>query len=546
MKKYLVFCLFIFLCIFPFKVYGEELSQRVILIFNEEIDYPLLDDPSIEIHHIFEDLHAVSATIPAIKKQELSKSPSIKCIEEDPVVEVNSQTPNWGYQTINSQLPKSDRLTGQGVKIGIIDTGINLNHPDLKVSGGKSFVAGVSSYTDDFGHGTHVAGIIAAQDNGFGIVGIAPDAQIYAVKVLNNSGTGNQSDVVAGINWAVEQQMDILNLSITSPQGSYLLEEALQKAYDQGVLIVAASGNYLTSTLDRDGDVLFPARYPTVLAVGSVNRNLERSTFSYIGQDLEFVAPGEDILSTYIGTGTEEYSSLTGTSMATPFVAGVAALYKQEFPLFNNVEIRSLMQKSAKDLGERGKDIYYGHGLIQPPSISSIFPDVLGQKWYTDEIEYLYKNRIVKGYPDGNFRLLDSVTRAEAVTMLGRALKLSGEQSNTVFIDVPFEHYASGYVNNATNDNVIEGLPDGTFQPLSPITRGDVAVILQRAFEYPNVSDKYYSDVTEGNYYDEAINAMAAQNISNGYPDGTFKPDQNISRVEFSVLLSKAMQQRAN
>ena len=377
-------------------------------------------------------------------------------------------------------------------------------------------------------------------------MGIAPDAQIYAVKVLNNSGTGNQSDVVAGINWAVEQQMDILNLSITSPYGSYLLEEALQKAYDQGVLIVAASGNYLTSILDRNGDVLFPARYPTVLAVGSVNRNLERSTFSYIGQDLEFVAPGEDILSTYIGTGTEEYSSLTGTSMATPFVAGVAALYKQEFPLFNNGEIRSLMQKSAKDLGEWGKDIYYGYGLIQSPSISSIFPDVLDQKWYTDEIKYLYKNRIVKGYPDGNFRLLDSVTRAEAVTMLGRALKLSGEQSNTVFIDVPFEHYASGYVNSATNHNVIEGLPDGTFQPLSPITRGDVAVILQRAFEYPNVSEKYYSDVTEGNYYDEAINAMAAQNISNGYPDGTFKPDQNISRVEFSVLLSKAMQQRAN
>ena len=125
--------------------------------------------------------------------------------------------------------------------------------------------------------------------------------------------------------------------------------------------------------------------------------------------------------------------------MATPFVAGVAALYKQEFPLFSNGEIRNLMQKSAKDLGERGKDIYYGYGLIQSPSISRIFPDVMDHTWYTEEIKYLYKNRIVKGYPDGNFHLLDSVTRAEAVTMLGRALKLSGEQSNTVFLDVPFE-----------------------------------------------------------------------------------------------------------
>ena len=539
MKKYLVLYLLVFLSIFPFKVYGEEGSQRVILIFKDEIEYDLLEDPSFDIHHVFEDLHAVSATIPISKKKELSTHSSIKFIEEDPIVKVDSQTSNLGYRELNVEAIKNTGLTGKGVKIGILDTGININHPDLHISGGHSFVEGVSSFNDDYGHGSHVAGIISAQDNEIGIVGVAPEAEIYAVKVLGNNGEGRQSDVVAGINWAIEQKMNIINLSITSPYGSPLLQEALQKAFDQGIIVVAASGNTLTPLLDNT-DVLFPARYPTVIAVGSVDNDFKRSTFSYFGSSLDFVAPGENILSTYFGSG-EEYESMTGTSMAAPFVTGIAALYKQEFPFLNNSEIQNFMQRSAKDLGEKGKDVYYGYGLIQAPSISSIFPDVISDTWYSEEIKFLYQKRVVKGYPDGNFHPLDSVTRAEAVTMLGGALNLSGEQSSTLFSDVPFEHFASGYINSATSNKIIIGYPDGTFKPQSPITRGDVAVILQSAYHYPNVSENYYSDVNNASYYEDAINSLAAQNISNGYPDGTFKPDLNISRVEFSVLLANAM-----
>ena len=348
MKKYLVLFLFVFLSIFPFKVYGEEASQRVILIFNDEIEYNLLDDPSVEIHHVFEDLHAVSVTIPSAKKKELSTHSSIKFIEEDPIVKVDSQTPNQGYRELNVEAIKNTGLTGKGVKIGILDTGININHPDLHISGGHSFVEGVSSFNDDYGHGTHVAGIIAAQDNEIGIVGVAPEAEIYAVKVLGSNGEGRQSDVVAGINWAIEQKLNIINLSITSPYGSPLLQTALQKAFDQGIIVVAASGNTLTPLLDNT-DVLFPARYPTVIAVGSVNPNLERSTFSYFGSSLDFVAPGENILSTYFGSG-EEYESMSGTSMAAPFVTGIAALYKQEFPLLNNGEIQNRYAKIGKGL----------------------------------------------------------------------------------------------------------------------------------------------------------------------------------------------------
>ena len=161
--------------------------------------------------------------------------------------------------------------------------------------------------------------------------------------------------------------MDIINLSITSPSGSLLLEETLQKAYDHGMLIVAASGNF-PSSLNEKIDVLYPARYPTVIAVGSVNEDLVLSPFSYYGSDLEFVAPGEKIYSTINGSGTEAYGYSSGTSMAAPFVTGMAALYKQSYPELSPTALRTYMQILALDLGDKGKDSKYGYGLVQPPT----------------------------------------------------------------------------------------------------------------------------------------------------------------------------------
>ena len=324
-NKYLLGLLFVVVLLFPFKVNGEELTERVIIRFEDKIDKELLKDPSIEIHHIFEEYDAVSVTIPASMKDKLKAQSSIRFIEEDPEVKTTSQMVSWGYQSLAVETAVQAGLTGKGVRIGILDTGIRLDHPDLTLSGGASFVQGTTSPNDDNGHGTHVAGIIAAKNNEIGSVGVAPDAQLYAVKVLDSYGEGNQSDVVKGIDWAIEQDLDIINLSITSPSGSILLEETLQKAYDHGMLIIAASGNF-PSSLNEKIDVLYPARYPTVIAVGSVNEDLVLSPFSYYGSDLEFVAPGEKIYSTINGSGTEAYGYSTGTSMAAPFVTGMAGL----------------------------------------------------------------------------------------------------------------------------------------------------------------------------------------------------------------------------
>ncbi|WP_071393460.1 S8 family peptidase [Bacillus tuaregi] len=545
-KRYVISFLFLFLVLIPFNVSSEQLTERVIIIFNHEIDYSLLENKEIEVHHLFEEMDAASVTIPAEWKDSLLERANIQLIEPDPEVKTTAQIMSWGYHSLGLEQFKQTGFTGKGVKIGILDTGARIDHPDLRIAGGAVFVQGASSYQDDNGHGSHVAGIIAAQDNAIGAIGVAPDAEIYAVKVLDKKGEGNQSDVVKGIEWAMAQGLDIINLSITSQNGSYLLEEALKRAESQGIIAVAASGNYPTA-LYRNLNVLYPARYPTVLGVGSVTweqNHFARSLFSYFGQDLDFVAPGEEIYSTYNGTGQTEYGELTGTSMASPFVAGMAALYMEAYPNLNSKQIKIHMEKSAEDLGAQGKDMEYGYGLVQPPfskDVVNVFPDVADDSWYTKEVSDLFMKGIISGNKDGNFNPYSPITRAEAVTMIGRALNYSGIQAPTKFSDVPSGHFASGYINSTTEAGVITGFLDGSFRPNLHIIRGDVAVILQRAFGLPDATSSHFSDVADQKHYFNAINSLAEQQITQGYEDGSFKPDLNITRAQFSVFLSKAI-----
>ena len=314
-------------------------------------------------------------------------------------------------------------------------------------------------------------------------MGVAPDAGIYAVKVLDKNGEGNQSDVAKGVEWAMQQKLDIVNLSITSSSGTQLLEQTLQKAYEQGMLIVAASGNFPGIVSD---EVLYPARYPSVIAVGSVDQNLKRSDFSYYGSDLEFVAPGENIFSTYNGSDDESYAEATGTSMASPFVAGMAALYKQAYPSLSGPSIRTYMQNSVLDLGNKGKEREYGYGLVQPPNDQDVqvFPDVAEGSWYEKEVNDLFLKGIIKGNKNGKFYPGNTITRAEAVTMIGRAMNLPGEKSNTVFSDVSSDYFASGYINSATSQGIISGFPDDAFRPTTPILRGEIALIFKQTFNY--------------------------------------------------------------
>jgi subtilisin family serine protease len=223
----------------------------------------------------------------------------------------------WGVQRVKAALAWP-RATGAGVKVAVIDTGIDPGHRDITVAGGYNAVdpAQPQAWADREGHGTHVAGTIAAKRDGEGVVGVAPGAQVYAVRVLDENGNGTYDDVIAGIDWAVANGMHVANMSLGADEGSPALELAVKRAAERGLVIVAASGN-------SAGPVGYPAKYPETIAVGASDKDDKTGWFSNKGPEVDFIAPGVDVVSLKMGGGLD---SLSGTSMATPHVAGLAAL----------------------------------------------------------------------------------------------------------------------------------------------------------------------------------------------------------------------------
>ncbi len=213
------------------------------------------------------------------------------------------------------------KTTGKGVSIAVIDTGI-AEHSDLRVKGGISTLGEVhtENFRDDNGHGTHVAGIIAACGRDQGLLGMAPDADLYAVKALDRYGSGFVSDIIEGIAWATEHRMNIVNLSLGTTEKSETLRRAVRKAVAASTILVAASGN---SGGTGSPGVLYPAKFSEVVSVGSVDSDGKLSSYTSYGPELNILAYGENILSTYLNNS---YRRESGTSMAAPQVSGALAL----------------------------------------------------------------------------------------------------------------------------------------------------------------------------------------------------------------------------
>ena len=519
-------------------------SERVIISFKEEIDYKLLEEIGAEIHEEFDSISAVSVTLPEEGMiQSASNESSIKYIEENSEVRAAAQTTTWGYRTIKANTASSLGYTGKGVKIAVIDSGINAKHPDLKVAGGISKVANSRHDTDGNGHGTHVAGVIGAQNNSIGTVGVAPNAQLYSVKVLSANGVGTLEGVVAGIQWAIDQKVDIINMSLTTINDDKVLRDITKKAYDAGIVVVAASGNERRT--GSYNDVLFPARFPSVIAVGSVSKYNHLSYFSNYGASQELVAPGEDILSSFADSKTtsqEDYAVSEGTSVAAPFVAGTFAQYMEAYPHLTNKQLRETVKRSAMDLGLKGRDNTFGNGLVQSlQTKAALYPDLKNNVWYSAAIKNIFDRNIITGFPDGTFRPNNTITRAEAVVMLGRALNLDKSNKNHQFSDVPKDSYAAGYINSAYQRGYIQGVSAKTFRPDDPIKRGDMALIIQAAFKLSSTQQAGFKDVPKSMYYYDAIQAAYSNNVVKGYNDNTFRPKNSITRAENAEIMSNAL-----
>ncbi|GIQ67999.1 peptidase S8 [Xylanibacillus composti] len=269
------------------------------------------------------------------------------------------------YDPYQWNLPTIETLEGwkyskgnEEVTVAVIDTGVDLTHPDLagQLLHGMNLVDEQTEPNDDVGHGTHVAGVISAlTDNYEGIAGMTWYNKVLPVKVLDASGAGSTYDVARGIIWATDQGAKVINMSLGNYADAEFLHDAVRYAYDRDVVLIAATGN------DNTEQPGYPAAYPEVFAVSATDPYNRRAFFSNYGDYVDVVAPGENIASTYM---QNQYAALSGTSMASPHVAALAALIRSVNPLLSNAEVMDLMRETAIDLGAEGKDKEYGYGLI--------------------------------------------------------------------------------------------------------------------------------------------------------------------------------------
>jgi subtilisin len=616
---------------------SNSLTERYIVFFDKNVDAKEIETVGGKVIKDFPMINAASVEMSPNRIPALERLPSFQKITKEQTVEKQAQTVPWahGERYLNIKAKQPSTLTGKGVKVAVIDSGVDKDHPDLRVKGGKCVLdlskdpkACANSYDDQDGHGTHVAGIIGALNNGIGMVGVAPGAEIYALKALDADGYGSSTTIMAGIQWAIQNKMDIINLSLSSSEIDYGIKAMVDKAYQRGIIVVSAAGNR-GDVNGKLNTVEYPGAFANVISVAATNASNQRIPYSATGPELDFSAPGEQILSTLPGG---KYGLASGTSMAAPHVTGMIALYMEKYPSASNRLIRDLLEWNSRDLGVAGKDRLYGAGLVQvDPSVilndeiplefnasengtvtidmkpvlekftegyniyrfnqplklnatdetivdygskgsieyrihpiekgvenrrkmillyviveTPYFSDLSNDAWFSPYLVLLHQKNILYGYSENRLMPNKLVTRAEAVTMLGRALGLNGEQRATRFTDVPAASFASGYAEAAAELGIIRGRVDGSFKPDQPVTRAEMAMLLARAYNLPEVEGISFTDVNSSLAGYKEISNLAGAKITEGYADGSFKPGASMERATYAVFLAKAEELKQN
>lgn len=311
----------------------------------------------------------------------MKKEPGILSVEQNAYAYAFSFIPNDPlYSPYQWHMTKIDMenawplSTGSGVIVAVIDTGVKQSLEDLantKFVAGWDFVNNDNDPTDDEGHGSHVTGTIAqSTNNGVGVAGIAYDASIMPVKVLDRRGSGSYDDIADGIYWAADNGADIINMSLGGSSSLTILEDAVNYAWNKGVVVVCAAGNDGVST------PFYPAAYPNAISVSATTYLDTLASYSNYGSTIDISAPGGDsgdnngdgyddmILQNTFSHNSDGYYFYAGTSMASPHVAGVAALVKAANPSLSNSQIRGILEDTADDLGASGWDNIYGNGRL--------------------------------------------------------------------------------------------------------------------------------------------------------------------------------------
>jgi len=403
----LVITLLVIMLTIPANVTLAEASPEMVDVLTTFYQPPgpdeieLIESLGGSVNKVYHIVPTIAATMPSENLDALRADSMVKAVELDTAFTAcfAGEVLPWGVDRVDAELVHPSNK-GTGVKVAILDTGIDLDHPDMAVAGNVTFVTGTTSGDDDNGHGTLVAGIVAALDNDIGVIGVAPEASLYAVKVLNQNGDTVPSSVLSGLEWSFDNNMQVMNLSFGGIlEMTYAVQDALDNAYNAGIVIVAGAGNGGNAG-GTGNNVWTPARYAPVIAVGATDNTDTRYSSSSTGYTLELVAPGVSIHSTAMGG---DYGYITGTSASASHVAGVTALLIAS-GMTGNDDIRHRLQNSAEDLGDAGWDTQYGCGMVnadlainfsEPPDQSAPITTMTlnatkgDTDWYLSDVEVI-------------------------------------------------------------------------------------------------------------------------------------------------------------
>ena len=397
----------------------------------------------------------------------------------------------WNLSDIGAENAWSAGITGRGVRVAVIDSGVFREHEDLRgtdILTGESVISGVTGTDDAVGHGTLVTGIIAAEsNNGMGIAGIADQVTIVPIKCFASTNEANVSDICAGIYKAVDfYNCGVICLSLGTPDDSAFLHKAVDYASQHGAIVVAAVGN------DGKAGYYYPAAYESVVGVGSYDSDGQVSSFSEKNDSVFISAPGGDVYSTYIGR-SNSYALAGGTSFAAPHVAALAALAKSAAPSMNVTGFKELLRETCRDAGAPGYDTSYGYGKIDMTDFTAFLTD----------------------------------KAADASSFTDTA-----------------GHWAEDYINFCVNMGVFSGVSATRFDPDGGMTRGMLVTVLynrDNGLHAAASSGITFSDVTDpaGQWYYDAVYWAAANGIVDGYSDGTFRPNDKITREQLCAMLHR-------
>ena len=270
-----------------------------------------------------------------------------------------SQRVGWGVRRIGAPQVWG-KLKDRRVRVGIIDTGIDYDHPDLRnnIKEGISTLTGASQFMDDYGHGTHIAGIIGSAGGNAGMTGINPQVNFYIVKAFNRQGKGNLSDIIEGLAWLVRCRVGIINMSFSTAETNAPFQQAIHYLAKEGISLVAAAGN------DGQKDsVNYPARFPEVFAVSAIDQYDRLAIFSSSGAEVDFCAPGVEIPSAWL---KGSYKAKSGTSFAAPHLTGTIAFLFNYYGFLNPHKVKEIMLRGAVQLPQLTKE-GQGKGLVELP-----------------------------------------------------------------------------------------------------------------------------------------------------------------------------------